>query len=387
MKRIPLLLVLLFLSIGLNSCSGDVVEQYTNINDDSAFDKNGSNGPQAPIRLNLAQVPLPKLSDYRFFIGELKNQTPGYKVLPYKPASELFSDYAHKKRFIWMPNGVSATYDGDDNVFIFPVGTVMIKTFFYNNVQPLNATRIIETRLLIKTAEATLTDSGWKLYDYIWNEAQTEAFLDTEGNGVFVPITFTENDVTRSITYKIPAATECATCHKINPNQTGEIVIPIGPKPQNLNTNYNYGLSTRNQLSKWKAFGYINNSLPPISSIYSTINYTDTSQPLELRARSYIDINCAHCHRLGGHCDYVPQRFNFSNIDSATFGLCMVPSAQIDNGPFVINGGNAEQSELFIRMNSTEESVMMPLIGRTVNHDEGIQLMRDWIDSLPQICD
>lgn len=388
MKQKYLLITLLLVAFGFHSCSND--ENYYDLNDGGDVSgKQTPSSPTAAIKLDLSQVPLPKLSDYRFFVGDLKDQKPGYMVIPYKPASDLFSDYAHKKRFIWMPKGTQATYLSDDNIFDFPIGTVMIKTFYYDNVQPGNVTKIIETRLLIKKYAATPTDSGWKMYDYVWNDAQTEAYLDLDGNGIFVPITFTENNVTRSINYKIPAATECATCHKLNPTQSenGEIVIPIGPKPQNLNTMYNYGNVTKNQLVKWQQAGYIGSSLPPLASIHSTIDWRDTSKPLELRARSYIDINCAHCHRIGGHCDYVPMKFNFSNPSLNDFGLCMVPTAQIEDGPYVINGGRSNRSELIIRISSTEESVRMPIIGRTIVHDEGVQLMKDWIDSIQTSCE
>lgn len=386
MKKHYLLAALFLLTFGFYSCSDD--DDYLDLNSNVAGKKSGVI-IDAPIKIDLSQVPFPKLSDYRFFVGDMKDQKPGYQVIPYKPASDLFSDYAHKKRFVWMPKGTHATYVSDDNVFEFPIGAVLIKTFYYDNVQPGNVTRIIETRLLIKQYEATANDSGWKMYDYVWNEEQTEAFLDTEGNGIFVPITFTENNVTRSINYKIPASTECATCHKLNPTQSanGEIAIPIGPKPQNLNTMFNYGTTSKNQLLRWKQAGYLDNSLPPINAIYSTVDWRDTSKSLEMRARSYIDINCAHCHRLGGHCDYTPMRFNFSNTNLQDFGLCMVPTAQIDGGPYVINGGRSDQSELIIRISSNEESVRMPIIGRTIEHQEGIQLMKDWIDSITTSCD
>jgi uncharacterized repeat protein (TIGR03806 family) len=359
------------------SCSRNEEDNYMDPNEPANRQSNIVSGP---VRFDLLQTPLPKLSDYHFFIGPLKDQKPGYKVVPYEPASSLFSDYAHKKRFIWMPQGTSATYDGDDNVLEFPVGTVIIKTFYYDNVQPANNTKIIETRLLVRK------NDEWKLYDYVWNENQTEAFLDTEGNGIFVPITWTENGATRSIDYKIPSQTECVTCHKINENNTGEKNTPIGPKPQNLNTTYNYGKFSRNQLEHWKRIGYINNTLPNLASIYSAVDWRDTSKPLELRAKSYIDINCAHCHRVGGHCDYVPQRFNFSNMDMYTFGICLPPLFNIPDNPYVINAGDADHSELMYRINTNEGSEMMPIIGRTIIHEEGVALIREYINSLPNPC-
>ncbi|MBC7607522.1 MAG: hypothetical protein H7199_11290 [Burkholderiales bacterium] len=376
-KNYFILGALFILSVMLHSCSNDEDSDYITINAETGKDGGVTT---APVKFDMAQVPLPKLSDYHFFIGLLRNQKPGYLVLPYEPASSLFSDYAHKKRFVWMPKGTHASYNGDDNVLNFPVGAVLIKTFYYDNVQPSNTTKIIETRLLIRK------NDGWKLYDYVWNESQTEAYLDTEGNGIFIPVTWTENNITKSTTYKIPSQTECTTCHKINPNQTGEISIPIGPKPQNLNTVYNYGNVYKNQLQRWKSVGYIDSSLPATSSIYSTVDWKDTNKSLALRARSYIDINCAHCHRDGGHCDYVAQRFNFSNTDMNLFGVCLVPLFTIEDNPYIINAGNSEHSELIYRLNSTEGAVMMPIIGRTLIHEEGVQLIRDWINSLPNPC-
>lgn len=335
----------------------------------------------SPVSVNLATVPYAKLSDYHFFEGNIKDQNPSLDVLPYEPASSLFSDYAHKKRFVWMPKGTHATYNGDDNIFEFPVGTALVKTFYYDNVQPSNITKRIETRLLIRKS------SGWQAYTYVWKEDQTDALLESTENGLHIPVTWTdENGINKSVNYRVPSQTECVTCHKINPNQTGEITIPIGPKPQNLNTTFNYSTGTENQITKWKNVGYLGNDVPSLSAIKSTIDWRDTSKSLELRARSYIDINCAHCHRDGGHCDYTPQRFNFSNTNLQTFGVCLTPLFNIPDNPYVINGGDANHSELIYRINSTEASEMMPIIGRSLIHQEGVQLMKDWINSLPNNC-
>ncbi len=375
-NRYLLPFLLLFAAITLNSCTG---------NDDNDY------VPVSPVNLDVTQVPYAKLSDYKFFTGAMKDLEPATGVLPYKPASELFSDYAHKKRFVWMPQGVSATYDGDDNALSFPVGTVLIKNFFFPEVLPSHTKKMIETRLLIKVSEEITADqgtpnSGWKYYDYIWNDDDTDATLETGGQGTFIPISFVENGVTKSTTYKTPAYTECATCHKINRNQTGEIVIPIGVKPQNLNYVFDYGTSQRNQLQKWQSVGYLDNTVP--ANINSTVDWTDTSKPLLLRARSYIDANCAHCHREGGHCDYVAMRFNFSNPDLNTFGVCMTPLFNVgDAYPYVISAGNFDHSELGYRINSTEASEMMPFIGRTLVHQEGVQVIKDWINSIENPCE
>src|SRR5258706_7200158 len=117
-----------------------------------------------------------RLSDYGFFVGALRQLDPAPGVIPYSLNSPLFSDYAFKKRFVKIPQGAKAKYNSDD-VFEFPEGTTLIKNFYYPKDfrKPEEKNRILETRLLIKEK------SQWKTLPYVWNDEQTEAFLDVAG--------------------------------------------------------------------------------------------------------------------------------------------------------------------------------------------------------------
>lgn len=373
MKRIYYLLIFALVSItSFIACSENNDDGYT---------------PVSPVVVDLTQVPYSKLSDYKFFEGDMKNQVPSLGVLPYEPASSLFTDYALKKRFVWMPKGVKATFNGSNNVIELPVGAALIKTFYYNNVQditPIGATRIIETRVMIRKA------NGWIFAEYIWNAEQTEAFLNM--NGSSASITWKdENDVIKTVSnYRIPSAEECLICHKVDVNQGSGIVsaaIPIGIKPQNLNFSYNYGTVSKNQLTKWIDEGYLENAIP--SNFESTINYKDASQPLEKRVRSYLDINCAHCHQEGSHCSYRPMRFAFSETGGVNGrtnqGVCQDTQ---DMAGFpgalskIINPGNFNRSMLYYRLDTEEPSYRMPLTGRSIIHEEGVDLIKEYINSL-----
>ena len=70
-------------------------------------------------------------------------------MIPYDLNSALFSDYAEKFRFVKLPAGTHATYSADD-VFDFPVGTVIAKTFAFPHDarDPSQGRRLIETRIL-----------------------------------------------------------------------------------------------------------------------------------------------------------------------------------------------------------------------------------------------
>lgn len=341
--------------------------------------------PTSPVKVDLTQVPYPKLSDYHFFDGDLKNQIPSLNVIPYAPASALFTDYAHKKRFVWMPIGVKATFNGDSNVLELPVGAALIKTFYYDNIQPNNTTRILETRVMIRK------QTGWIFADYVWNDAQTEAYLDL--NGSFVNISWKdENNVIKTTDYRIPSEVQCIICHKKTETVNGNlqtIHIPIGIKPQNLNFNYTYGSNSQNQLTKWIDQGYLESNFTlPIES-NTSIDYSDTSKPLEKRVRSYLDINCAHCHQNGKHCDYRPMRFAFNETGNTNglvnMGLCVDTQDMQNFAPAlgkIVTGGNINRSMLYHRINTTNETYRMPLHGRTIIHEEGVNLIGQWINSL-----
>lgn len=340
---------------------------------------------ESPVVVDLTKVPYPKLSDYKFFEGALKDQKPALNVLPYEPASSLFTDYAHKKRFVWMPKGTKATYNTDDSNLELPVGAALIKTFYYENVQNtpnVGGTRIIETRIMIRKAD------GWIFADYVWNDQQTEAILDLEGSTT--PISWKdENNVIKSTDYNIPNEVQCAVCHKFNDTNNNERHIPIGIKPQNLNFNYTYADGdSKNQLTKWIEVGYLQNNFSLPTAENTAVNYMDETKSLDLRARSYLDINCAHCHQADKYCNYRPMRFGFSETKNnlTNMGVCVrtsdlqfpLPSTHQQ----VVAPGNIDKSMLYFRLNTTVPSYRMPMHGRTIIHQEGIELMEQWINSL-----
>ncbi|MFT7073296.1 Ig-like domain-containing protein [Patiriisocius sp. Uisw_017] len=330
------------------------------------------------INANLSQVPHLKLSEYNFFEGVLEELNPNNGVIPYEPISSLFSDYAHKKRFVWLPDGQKATYNGDHAPLEFPIGSIIIKNFFYENVLPDLNTFIIETRLMIRID----SNEEWLFAEYFWNDEQTEAFYDTAGDGGFKFIQWLENGVPREVNYRMPSGSECFTCHKsVDRN------VPIGVKPQNLNGIYEYDEGLKNQLQKWIEVGYLENNLP--TDINTVIDYKDTSQSLEMRVRSYVDINCASCHRDEGHCSYRPMRFAFfENDQPESLGVCVEPD-QFLNGLVdqkLIKPGDPENSVIYFRVNNTDQDMRMPLLGRNIIDDQGVALLAEWINSLETPC-
>lgn len=354
-------LLLLSLFTTFLSCGTDDSNNYEDIPEETS-----------PVVLDINTVPYPKLSDYKLYDGELKNMNPAYKVIPYDLNTPLFTDYAHKKRFIWMPNGTKATYTTDAQIPDFPIGTILVKNFYYEDVLPNDVTRIIETRMMIKKPE------GWIFANYVWNDEQTEATLNIDGGTL--PVEWSQNGETVAINYKIPSRDQCTTCHSLNNAYT-----PIGVKPQNLNKLYNYNDGTLNQLSKWIQEGYLDNKP---TNINSTVDWTDASQSLELRARSYLDINCAHCHTPGGDCDQAPMNFAFSQTHiPENLGVCVEPEDFVTgNQQYIVDAQDPRGSLLYFRVETTLQTEMMPNVGRTVTHTEGLELLEEWITNMEGSC-
>lgn len=321
----------------------------------------------------------------------------GARVTPYDLTTPLFTDYAQKLRTIWMPPGVSAGYTPDD-ALSFPVGTVITKTFFYptgakgrvlrqwdprqfhdGDGLKLKQVRMIETRLLIRRPE------GWTALTYLWNEAQTDAVLHRVGAAV--PLTMTGSDgKDETFSYIVPNATQCSACHATNV-ATREIQ-PIGPKARLLNRDFAYSDRTENQLSRLTAMGYLKGVADPGQAPLQ-VSWTDAAASTEARARAYLDVNCGHCHNPKGAAATSGLYLDAPSPLSGSAGLCKPPvaaGAGTGNLRFDIVPGKADESIMAYRMDSTHPAVMMPEIGRSTRHDEGVVLIRSWIDSLEGSC-
>ena len=322
----------------------------------------------------------------------------GQRVTPYDVTTPLFTDHAQKLRTIWMPPGAAADFKPSDDDLSFPVGTVITKTFFYQTgrggrvlqqADPalihdgeglnLKQVRMVETRLLIHRPE------GWAALTYLWNEAQTEAVLHRVG--AVVPLTLAREDGTeQAFSYIVPNVTQCSACHATN--VATRLIQPIGPKPRLLNRDFAYADGTENQLTRLTKTGYLRGLADP-KAAPADVSWSDQSASLEARARAYLDVNCGHCHNPDGPADTSGLYLNAATPLSRATGVCKLPVAAgpgTGNLRFDIVPGDAKASIMPYRMASTNPAVMMPEIGRSTAHAEGVALVRFWIDSMEGSC-
>ncbi|AQQ68641.1 hypothetical protein Mag101_14125 [Microbulbifer agarilyticus] len=323
------------------------------------------------------------------------------RVVPFDLNTALFTDYAHKLRTVWMPEGTSAVYGEAE--FDYPVGTVISKTFYYPRGEggavirtddhsndfagsglDLSKVKLVETRVLVKRAD------GWQALPYVWNEAQTDAVLEIAGDATRMQLV-SEDRTQEAFTYVVPDANQCAGCHA--DNHSKKAVRPIGPRARHLNKDYEYRESpiqdgAQNQLVYWQQMGFLT-GLPELAAVPRNVNFKEETASLEERARSYLDINCGHCHNPAGPADTSGLMLNIAEHDMRRLGVCKPPvAAGTGSGDrlFAIVPGSPDDSILNFRVESTDPGAMMPELGRSLVHDEGTALLKEWIASMPGNC-
>lgn len=328
----------------------------------------------AAVSVDLESVPERYLSAYNFF-ADGKNQVPNDGVLPYTLNTPLYTDYANKHRFVWMPDGTAATYDPAE-AFDFPVGAVLIKTFGYlHDIRdPEKGERLIETRLLINKPE------GWVGFSYKWNEEGTDAKLAVAGGRVDVSWIHYDGNTREVKGYIIPNMNECKQCH-----EKGGLMKPIGPQARHLNRTFDYEGGAWNQLLKWQETGYLEGAPDPETAPRMPVASDPETGSLNARARAYLDINCAHCHNPAGPAHMSGLDLSFSQEDAGKYGVFKAPIAAgrgSGGHRFGIEPKHPEKSILQHRMESVEGGVMMPPLPKRMVHDEGVALIREWIAAM-----
>lgn len=320
----------------------------------------------------LEKRPQRLLSAYGLF-ADAPAQNPSQGVLPYDLKVPLFTDYAEKYRFVYVPKGQPASYHRQE-AFEFPVGSVLVKTFAYpaDLREPDADIRLVETRLLIHQ------EGGWNAWTYVWNDEQTDASLKVAGK--VLPIEFVDREgQNQSIDYIVPNKNQCKGCHTFN-----RALTPIGPKARNLNKNFHYADRSVNQLAMWSEKGILI-GMPTLDQIEVLPAMEDVTAPIDKRARAYLDINCAHCHRREGPGSTSGLFLTYGEQNPTAWGLEKRPvAAGRGSGglTYDIAPGDAESSILYYRMDSRDPGIMMPEVGRTMVHVEGLDLIRDWINQM-----
>jgi hypothetical protein len=102
---------------------------------------------------------------------------------------------------------------------------------------------------------------------------------------------------------------------------------------------------------------------------------------LEDRARSYLDANCAQCHRPKGTVAYFDARYDTPLAEQNLIDGHVLIDERIDN-PRIIKPNDIWRSILYMRTDTTEAFKMPPLARNRID-EQGMNLLRQWIESRP----
>lgn len=304
------------------------------------------------------------LSEYGLF-ADMRNLIPSPNVVPYTLNAALFSDYAVKKRLVYVPKNSAVDVSDIYAVIKLPIGSVLVKTFGYPDEN--GAFRPIETRLLLHRSD------GWAALPYIWDEDGSDARLALGGKRMIVTTTLPDGD-RQQISYAVPNKNQCKGCHALD-----NVVTPIGPKLRNLDDGD--AAPDGGQLARLQRAAILPDKLPQ----HAAMPAMGADAPLADRARAYLDINCAHCHNRKGPASNSGLFLSYQEQDQIALGIGKRPVAAgrgSGGRDFAIAPGHSDKSIMIYRMGSTEPGIAMPELGRNVNDTEGLALIRAWIDAM-----
>jgi uncharacterized repeat protein (TIGR03806 family) len=303
----------------------------------------------------------------------VKDQTPAPGVIAYSINAPMWADYAVAQRYLAIPGMGKVDFDSTKS-WKLPEGAVLAKTLTLNMPGDDKRTqRRIETQILHFEA------GTWRPYTYAWNETQDDAELvDAAGaDRTFVVRDPRSPSGARRHTWRFAGRTECLLCH--NP-WAGNV---LGINTAQVHRNADRVGTTVDQLEWWRKLGLFANpiaesleKLPRLADPY------DTSQPLENRARAYLHVNCAHCHRFGGggtaliDLDHaVPTEKTGAIAARPNQGAFGIADAKL------IDPGDPYRSVLFYRMAKLGPG-RMPRVGAQFVDEVGVALIHDWIAQL-----
>jgi hypothetical protein len=119
-----------------------------------------------------------------------------------------------------------------------------------------------------------------------------------------------------------------------------------------------------------------------ISTFRKLSSLTNLSASFEERSRSYLDANCAQCHQPGGVGITFDARYDTPLASQHITNYPASLSLGLDNARIVASK-DRWRSVIWQRMNTTDNTIKMPPLARSLIDTNAVDVMASWIDSLP----
>jgi mono/diheme cytochrome c family protein len=247
-----------------------------------------------------------------------------------------------------------------------------VKTFeLATNDSLPNSRRRLETRLLVCDAAGAVYGVTYK-----WRADNSDAdLLDTN---LEEAVSITTPAGVRTQTWYYPSRQDCLTCHTANAG------FVLGVKTRQLNRDFTFPSGvTDNELRAWNHIGLFEPNFEETSlpSFPRLARADDKTRSVEDRARSFLDANCAQCHRPGGTVAIFDARYDTPLANQNLINGHVLIDERIDS-PRLISPNDIWRSILYMRANSVEPYKMPPLAHNEVDV-QSMTLLRQWIESLP----
>ncbi|HEX3998389.1 MAG TPA: PQQ-dependent sugar dehydrogenase [Pirellulales bacterium] len=304
--------------------------------------------------------------------ADLAKLRPRAGFVPYDVIQPLWSDGAEKQRWIGLPGDRRIRFS-DNWAWAFPAGTVLVKNF--SLAQAAGAPRRLETRLLIIDD----SENGSFGFTYRWRSDQSDADLVAEA-GRDETLSVASGEGTRhDQVWHYPGRSECLSCHRSDAGRA------LGVNQRQLNRSYEYPGTQRidNQIRTWSYLQMFDGAPreDELSKFAKLVALSDKSAPLELRIRSYMDVNCAQCHRPGGTSANFDARFE-TPLERADIVHSPVRNELNIPGSQVVRPRDLTHSMLYRRLTSQMPTQRMPPLARNVLDPLAVDAFAEWIGAM-----
>jgi mono/diheme cytochrome c family protein len=230
--------------------------------------------------------------------------------------------------------------------------------------------RRLETRLLVVDRRGT----GYGV-TYRWRGDGSDAELLSEG------LTETIQRGDRKQTWTYPGRGECLVCH----TASAGFVLGVNTRQLNRPSTDPSATAIDNLLRTWNRQGLFRPAIrdEDVARLDRLVAVTDTNAALEHRVRSYLDANCAQCHRPGGARGDFDARFDTPLARQKLVNAPLLSSDLGVAGVKLVTPGDPERSMVYLRMKRRQDVFNMPPLATHEADSAALAVVRDWIKGLP----
>ncbi len=260
----------------------------------------------------------------------------GAGLVPYDVRVPQWADGATAQRYLSLPDGSKVGILAGGRL-VLPPRSVALRLVSRER-------RLVEAQI-IERGE----DRSWRFYAYAWN--------DGTGDATLVPSAGARVRLPSGAEHVIASREQCAACHNEGAGVT------LGLEVAQLDRQVDYPSGPADQLAALAAVGILAPLDPAVA--YPRLPLTDGVDLTEPRARAYLHVNCASCHRGGeGKFDL---RYTTPLRDAAVcdVGARIVP-------------GNPNGSLVLSTLRATGDG-RMPPFATLVPDAAGARVVEDWI--------